>query len=96
MSCFTFRLEGHGVAPEWVEMNLNGPDEAQGYAVLAMGDLLRAAGAKFWSRPDWQVHVTDEAGQTVCTLMVQGRASLALIGSAGSVAQKITTRSVVA
>lgn len=75
MSCFFFHMEGHAAAPEHVKMRLDDADEARSHAVVALGDLLRGAGASFWNGPDWQIDVTDESGRTVCTLKVQGRAA---------------------
>jgi hypothetical protein len=73
MSSFFFHMEGHAEAPERVRMRLDDPADARAHAVVAIGDLLRHAGAEFWNEPEWQVEVTDETGRTVCTLIVQGQ-----------------------
>ncbi|WP_414476242.1 DUF6894 family protein [Microvirga sp. M2] len=44
------------------------PDEARSYAVLVAGELIRDLGRKLWSGGKWRLHVTDEAGEAVCTI----------------------------
>ena len=80
MSCYFFHMEGHANAPERVKMRLDDPAEARAHAVVAIGDLLRGAGAEFWNGPEWHIDVTDETGRTVCTLTVQGQAADASLG----------------
>ncbi|EYD77586.1 hypothetical protein Rumeso_00752 [Rubellimicrobium mesophilum DSM 19309] len=75
MSCYHFHMEGHASASERVEMRLDDPEEARAHTIVAVGDMLRRAGAGFWNGPEWQIDVTDETGRLVCTLTVQGRAA---------------------
>ena len=74
MASFVFHMEGHADVPERVRMRLEDPVEARAHAVVAVGDLLRNAGAGFWNGPEWQIEVTDETGRTICTLTIQGQA----------------------
>jgi hypothetical protein len=46
----------------------NSTDEARGEAVRASGAMLRDLGAAFWDSGTWRMWVTDETGQTVCSL----------------------------
>ena len=75
MASFVFHMEGHADVPERVRMRLEDPVEARTHAVVAVGDLLRNAGAGFWNGPEWQIEVTDETGRTICTLTIQGQAA---------------------
>jgi hypothetical protein len=43
-------------------------DAARTQAVIAAGEALKDLDGKFWKSPDWRMWVTDEAGETVCTL----------------------------
>ena len=49
-----------------------GPDEARAEAVRASGEMLKDLGGQFWDRPDWRMWVTDENGETVCSLTFSG------------------------
>ena len=51
---------------------LNGPEEARALAVTAAGEALRDLGDRFWKSSEWQMHVTDEQGATVCDLRFTG------------------------
>ena len=37
-------------------------------AIKAAGEMLRDNGLSFWGGTEWRMHVTDEAGATVCAL----------------------------
>jgi hypothetical protein len=75
MSCYFFHMEGHTSAPERVEMQLDDLAEVRAHTAVAIGDMLSRAGTGFWNGPGWHVDVTDETGQVVCSLSIQGRAT---------------------
>lgn len=43
-------------------------DEARRQAVVTAGEMLRETGQKFMHGDVWEMHVTDELGDTVCRL----------------------------
>jgi hypothetical protein len=45
-----------------------GLDEARAEAIVTSGEMLKDLGGKFWSNCEWQMRVTDEAGDKVCVL----------------------------
>jgi hypothetical protein len=47
-------------------------DEVRGTAVTAAGEAIRDLGAQFFDHDGWRFWVTDEAGNTVCTLTLSG------------------------
>ena len=47
---------------------LAGLDEARAEAIVVSGEMLRDLGGKFWGNGQWQIRVTDEAGDKVCAL----------------------------
>jgi hypothetical protein len=47
---------------------LAGVDEARAEAIVVSGEMLRDLGGKFWGNGQWQIRVTDEAGERVCAL----------------------------
>ena len=51
---------------------LAGPDEARQQAITAAGEILRDQDKTFWNGEDWNMHVKDEVGRTVCTLLFAG------------------------
>ena len=51
---------------------LASPDAARVMAVLTSGEMLKGRAESFWTDPDWQMHVTDEQGATVCHLRFGG------------------------
>jgi hypothetical protein len=73
MPRYFFTLDGAELGPDQDGTVLTGPDEAQSEAVIAAGQMLRDADGHFWNRPEWRMHVTDEAGATVCDLRISGR-----------------------
>lgn len=54
-------------------MILEGPEEACAQAVLPAGDVMSDLDGVFWKGAEWGVRVTDEQGETVCSLKVAGR-----------------------
>ena len=53
-------------------VELAGPKEAREQASIAAGEILRDIDGAFWSKPEWQMQVTDERGATVCLLTIKG------------------------
>jgi hypothetical protein len=47
---------------------LAGLAEARAEAIVTSGEMLKDLGGKFWSNGQWQIRVTDEAGDKVCAL----------------------------
>jgi hypothetical protein len=45
---------------------LAGVGEARTEAVVVSGEMLKDHGRKFWNNGEWRLHVTNEAGETVC------------------------------
>ena len=43
-------------------------DEARAAAIVLSGAMLRDAGGKFWNNGQWQLRVTDAAGNKICAL----------------------------
>ena len=41
-------------------------DEARAEAIVLSGAMLRDAGGKFWNNGQWQLRVTDDAGNKIC------------------------------
>jgi hypothetical protein len=52
---------------------LPGPAAARAQAATKAGAMLRDKGETFWSGTEWQMIVTDEAGQVVCELRFSAR-----------------------
>lgn len=72
MPRYFFNLIGDGSSSDKGGTVLPGPEEARSAAVVAAGEMLRDADGKFWGAPEWQMHVSDEQGTTVCTLTIRG------------------------
>ncbi len=53
-------------------LEFGNPEEARSVAVKAAGEHLKDIDGQFWNGPEWRLHVTDEDGHPVCTLVVQG------------------------
>jgi hypothetical protein len=49
-----------------------GSGEARAMAVKAAADALRDLREEFWNSPEWRMWVTDESGETVCSLRFSG------------------------
>ena len=52
-------------------------DAARVVAVVTAGELIRDHAQAFWTHGDWQMHVVDEQGATVCELRFASLASAA-------------------
>jgi hypothetical protein len=55
-------------------LELESIDEVRAAAVTASGEAIRDLGRKFWAGEEWQMNVTDERGETVCTLNFSAKA----------------------
>ena len=53
-------------------VELGGLDAVRAQAVIAAGEAIKDLGDKFWRSEEWHMWVTDETGETVCTLSVRG------------------------
>lgn len=42
-------------------------------AVAAAGEMFRDLSERYWTKPSWQMEVTDEEGAVVCELSITGR-----------------------
>ena len=47
---------------------LAGIPEARAEAIVVSGEMLKDLGGRFWNNGQWQVRVTDKAGNKVCAL----------------------------
>jgi hypothetical protein len=50
-------------------------DEARAEAIVLSGAMLRDAGGKFWNNGQWQLRVTDAAGNKICPVSFRDRLS---------------------
>jgi hypothetical protein len=41
-------------------------------AVVAMGEAIKDYSHSFWEHPEWEMHVVDQGGDTVCRLKFSG------------------------
>ncbi len=73
MPRYFFNIEG-GLhpAPDEEGILLPSPDEARAQAATAAGEMLKDLDGRFWDDSEWQMHVTDEQGVTVCILAIKG------------------------
>lgn len=47
---------------------LAGVEEARMEAIVVSGEMLKDHSREFWNEGEWRLHVTNEAGATVCAL----------------------------
>jgi hypothetical protein len=59
--------------PDEDGVTLAGADDARAKAITAAAEALWDLGPRFWSHPDWRMHVTDEEGATVCDLRLSNQ-----------------------
>jgi hypothetical protein len=67
---FHFRDSVETLDHEGVE--LVGIEQARALAVTSSGEMIRDLGERFWRHPEWEAWVTDEKGETVCSLRFAG------------------------
>jgi hypothetical protein len=53
---------------------LPGLKEVRAEAIMASGEMLRDNGRSFWGGTEWRMWVTDEGGNTVCTMKFSAEA----------------------
>ena len=73
MPRYYFHVRDSRDIPDNEGIELPGPKEARDQAVIACGEALKDLGREFWKSEEWTMTVTDEAGETVCTLNFFGR-----------------------
>jgi hypothetical protein len=71
---YFFNVQDGQDLPDHEGTVLAGPDAARVMAVFTSGEMLKSHAEKFWLDRDWQMHVTDEQGATVCDLRFSGTA----------------------
>ena len=60
-------------------LELPGLDEAREQAVISAGEAIRDLGKRFWnSGEEWHMEVSDEIGETVCSLTFSSKRKAAL------------------
>jgi hypothetical protein len=47
-------------------------EAARRSAVVAMGEAIKDYSQGFWGHPEWEMHVVDQGGETVCRLRLSG------------------------
>ena len=72
MPRYFFHVHDGQDTPDEDGVELSGPDEAKGQAVIFAGEALRDKDGAFWNSGEWRMVVVDEAGATVCTLAFSG------------------------
>ncbi len=59
--------------PDEEGIALTGDEDARAQAIIATAEALKDLGPGFWRHPDWQMHVTNEHGATICRLRLSNR-----------------------
>ena len=72
MPRYFFHVKDGRSIPDHDGLELTDPGAARVMAVFTSGEMLRAHAKTFWDDRDWQMHVTDEQGATVCNLRFSG------------------------
>jgi hypothetical protein len=73
MPRYFFHVHDGRDMPDQEGVALADDDEARANAITAAAEALRDLGGRFWRHPEWQMHVTDEQGTTVCNLCLSNR-----------------------
>ncbi len=68
MPRYFFNVQDGQNLPDHEGTVLADPAAARVMAVFTSGEMIRAHASQFWKDADWQMHVTDEQGATVCDL----------------------------
>ena len=68
MPRYFFHVRDSGVMLDHAGIELAGLAEARAMAVKTAGEELRDLGGKVWESPEWLMWVTDESGDTVCSI----------------------------
>ena len=72
MPRYFFHVKDGTALPDNDGLELRDSDEARAEAVIAAGEAPRDAGPRFWRHGEWQMVVTSDTGETVCTLRFSG------------------------
>jgi uncharacterized protein DUF6894 len=72
MPRYYFNVHDGQDLPDEEGMELAGREAAHAEAVVAAGEMLKETGQRFLRGDVWEMHVTDEAGETVCRLKFSG------------------------
>jgi hypothetical protein len=72
MPRYFFNLQDGHDLPDHEGTVLADADAARVLAVSSSGEMIRTYADQFWTHRDWQMHVTDEQGATVCDLRFSG------------------------
>ena len=72
MPRYFFNVKDGRDLPDHQGTVLANPDAARVMAVFSSGEMLKAHAEQFWLDRDWQMHVTDEQGASVCDLRFSG------------------------
>jgi uncharacterized protein DUF6894 len=68
MPRYFFNVHDGQELPDAEGVDLADREAAHREAFRASGEMLKSADRKFLEGDDWEMHVTDEAGKTVCRL----------------------------
>jgi hypothetical protein len=68
MPRYFFNVHDGQDLPDKEGTELSSRDEAHRQAFVTAGELLKSADRKFLGEDVWEMHVTDDAGKTVCRL----------------------------
>ena len=72
MPRYFFNVKDGQDLPDHEGTVLADPDAARVMAVFTSGEMLKGHAEQFWLDRDWQMHVTDEQGASVCDLRFSG------------------------
>jgi hypothetical protein len=73
MPRYFFHVQDGRDIPDEDGVTMAGADEARAQAITAAAEALKDLGPGFWQHPEWQMHVTDEQGATVCDLRLSNQ-----------------------
>ncbi|WP_210526685.1 DUF6894 family protein [Rubellimicrobium arenae] len=73
MPRYFFHVHDGRDIPDEIGITLSGPGDARAQAIIAVAEALKDLGPMFWQHPDWQMHVIDDEGTTVCDLRLSNR-----------------------
>ena len=76
MPRYLFNVQDGQHLPDHEGTVLADDEAARVTAVYSSGEMLRSHAERFWADRDWQMHVTDEQGATVCHLRFSGTTDL--------------------
>ena len=74
MPRYFFHVQDGQDLPDREGTDFEDAEAARLTAVATAGEMIRAHASQFWQDADWQMHVTDDQGATVCHLRFSGTA----------------------